>query len=86
MTPAYTAKLDLRLRPTNVGTHKIDDSAPKTYGMISVSFLLQDSQERVWFFEKTFLLADTSIEVILEMPFLVLSNADVKFTELEKLT
>ena len=30
-------------------------------------------------FEETFLLADTSMEVILEMSFLVLSNANIQF-------
>ena len=29
-------------------------------------------------FEETFLLADTSIEVVLGMPFLALSNADIQ--------
>ncbi len=54
--------------------------------MTSAKFLLQDSLGRVRFFEKTFLLADTNIEVVLGMAFLSFSNADVKFAELEKLT
>ncbi len=54
--------------------------------MALASFLLQDSLGRIRFFEETYLLADTSMEVVLEMPFLSLSNADVKFAELEKLT
>lgn len=47
--------------------------------MTTTDFLLPDSPEKVWFFEETFLLAGTSMEVILGMPFLKLSNADVKF-------
>ncbi len=54
--------------------------------MASASFLLQDSLEIVWFFEKTFLLIDTNMKVNLEMPFLFFSNIDVKFVELRKLT
>ena len=54
--------------------------------MISASFLLQNSLKKVRFFEETFLLTDTNIEVILMMPFFSFSNADVEFTELEKLT
>ena len=54
--------------------------------MTSASFSLLDSLRRIQFFEETFLLADTSIEVVLEMPFLSLSHANVEFTELEKLT
>ncbi len=47
--------------------------------MILARFSLQDSLGRVWFFEKTFLLADTSMEVVLGMLFLALSNADFQF-------
>ncbi len=54
--------------------------------MASARFSIQDSLGRVRFFEETFLLADTSMEVVLGMPFLSLSNANVEFAELEKLT
>ncbi len=54
--------------------------------MALARFLIQDSLGKVRFFEETFLLADISMEVVLEMPFLSLSNVDVKFAELEKLT
>ncbi len=43
------------------------------------------SQGRVRFFEETFLLADTSIEVVSKMPFLALSNANFQFSA-EELT
>ncbi len=86
MTPAYAAELGLTTWKTSLGAQKIDDSPLETYSMASASFLLQDSLGRVWFFEEIFLLANTNIEVILEMPFLSLSNADVEFTELGKLT
>ncbi len=86
MTPAYAAELGLTTRKTSVGAQKIDASLLKTYSMASASFLLQDSLGRVQFFKETFLLADTSMEVVLGMPFLSLSNADVKFAELGKLT
>ncbi len=86
MTSAYAAKLGLTARKTSVGAQKIDGSPLETYGMASASFLLQDSLGRVRFFEETFLLADISMEVILGMPFLSLSNADVEFAELGKLT
>ncbi len=80
MTPGFTAKLGFISKPTNVGTQKIDGSTLKTYGMASAGFSLQDSLERVRFFEETFLLADISIEVVLGMPFLSLSNADFQFS------
>ena len=86
MTPAYAAKLGLRPRPTNVGIQKIDGSPLMTHGMAPASFSFQDSQEKVWFFEETFLLADISMKIVIGMSFLAFSNADVEFTELGKLT
>ncbi len=86
MTPAYTVELGLTAWKTSVGAQKIDGLPLETYGMASASFLLQNSLRRVRFFEETFLLADTSMEVVLGMPFLSLSNADVKFAEVGKLT
>ncbi len=54
--------------------------------MALASFSLQDSLRRIRFFEEIFLLANTSMEVVLGMPFLSLSNADIEFAELGKLT
>ncbi len=79
MTPAFVARLGLITRVTNVGAKKIDGSPLETYGMASAEFLLQDNLEKVRFFEETFLLADTSVEVVLRMPFLSLGNADFQF-------
>ena len=79
MTPAISAKLGLSIWPTGIGAQKIDGSALKTYGMVIAGFLIQDKTGKIQFFEKTFLLADTSIEVVLGMPFLALSNADIQF-------
>ena len=42
---------------------------------------MEDKGGRPRFFQKTFLVADTKFEVILGMPFLKLSNADVSFGE-----
>ena len=47
--------------------------------MILASFQLEDTLEKAQFFQETFLLADLYIEVVLEMLFLNLSNADIKF-------
>lgn len=49
--------------------------------MIIVSFLLHDKLKRFWFLEKTFLLADISIEGVLKMFFLIFSNIDIRFEE-----
>lgn len=79
MTLAYTAKLGLKHRPTNIGTQKIESSALKTYGMASASFSLQDILKMIKFFEKTFLLANTSIEIVLGMLFFSLRKTDFEF-------
>lgn len=81
MTPAYATKLGLTIQITSVKAEKIDGSILVIYGMIIGKFSIQNKLEKIWFFEKTFLLVDTSIEVVLEMPFLILSNADIWFIE-----
>ncbi len=86
MTPAYAKELGLTIQNTSVGAQKIDCLLLETYGMASARFSIQDSLGRVWFFEETFLLADTSMEMVLRMPFLSFSNVDVEFAELGKLT
>ena len=78
MTPAFVAKLGLSTRPTGVGAPKIDGSPLATYGMAVAAFSLQNSLGKVRFFEGTFLLADTSMKVVLGMPFLALSNVDIQ--------
>ena len=85
MISAYAAHLGLKVRVTNVGTQKIDGSSLTTYGIVIAAFQVVNKLGRSWFFQETFLLADISMEVVLEMPFLTLSNADVQFVE-KKLT
>ena len=79
MTPAYASKLGLRVRHTDVGAQKIDGSTLQTFGMVLANFRMEDKLGRTRFFQETFLLADISAEVVLGMPFLTLSNANVKF-------
>lgn len=70
-------KLGFTLRLTNVSNQKVDSSPLKTYDMVLAKFLLQDSIEKVRFFEETFLLADISMKVVLKMLFLSVSNIDL---------
>ncbi len=79
MTPAYATELGLTTRKTSVGAQKIDGALLETYGMVSAGFPLSNSKGRVRFFEETFLLANTCMEVVLGMPFLDLSNANFQF-------
>ena len=81
MSSAYAKKLGLKTRKTNVGAQKIDGSALETFGMVIADFQVEDKGGRPRFFQETFLVADTKFEVILGMPFLKISNADVAFGE-----
>ena len=83
MTPAYAKKLGLRTRRTDVGAQKIDGSSLDTFGMVIAGFQVIDKLGRARFFQETFLLADTTMEVVLGMPFLTFSNADIQFAEKE---
>lgn len=80
-TPAYIAKLSLSIQKIQVDFPKIDGTALEIYGIVRTIFLFQDTLEKVWFFEETFLLTNTSIETILWKLFFSLSKADVSFNE-----
>lgn len=45
--------------------------------MVIARFSIQDKLGKIRFFEGTFLLADTSIEMVLGILFLALSNANI---------
>ena len=81
MSPAYAKRLNPKTWKTNVGVQKIDGSALKTFGMVIADFQIKDKGGRPRFFQETFLVADTKFEVVLGMPFLKISNANVAFGE-----
>ena len=81
ISPAYAKKLGLKTWKINVGAQKIDGSALETFEMVIADFQVEDKSGRPRFFQETFLVADTKFEVILGIPFLKLSNADVSFGE-----
>ena len=77
MTLAYTVHLGLKVRMTDISVQEIDGSSLATYGMVIAVFQVVDKLGRSRFFQKTFLLADISMEVVLGMLFLTLSNPNV---------
>lgn len=79
MTPTYVLKLGLTVRPTNIRVQKVDDSILKTFSMVLASFQVEDKLRRAYFFQETFLVANSNVEVIFGMLFLILSNANVSF-------
>ena len=80
MHPSFAKQLGLPIQPTDVGAQKIDGNTLDTYGMVAAAFSVLDKANRVRFFEKTFLVANVSPEVVLEMLFLILSCADIDFS------
>ena len=77
--PTLTRNLGLPIRPTDVRAQKIDSTMLDTFGMIVSAFSVMDKANRVRFFEKTFLVTNVSLKVVLGMPFLTLSSTDVNF-------
>ena len=71
--------LGLKARKTNVGAQKIDGSALETFEIVIADFQVEDKVGRPKFFQDIFLVADIKFEVILGMPFLKISNADMAF-------
>ena len=83
MHPTFAERLGLVVRTTNVGVQKIDGTTLETYGMVVAAFSVNDQADRVRFFEETFLVANVSPDVVLGMPFLTLSGANIDFLKKE---
>ena len=75
----YVKRLGLKTRKTNVGAQKIDGSALETFEMVIANFQVKEKGDRPRFFQETFLVAKTKFEMVLEMLFLKISNADMAF-------
>ena len=78
--PSFAKQLGLSIRLTDVGAQKIDGTTLDTHGMVVATFSVVDKANQVRFFEKTFLVANVSPEVVFRMSFLTLSGADVDFS------
>lgn len=81
MTSVYAAKLGFKLHHTNVEAQKINDSILKIFGILLASFQMKDKLKKNQYFQKTSLLADFNVEVILGILFLTFSNANILFAE-----
>ncbi len=79
ISQAFAQQLGLKICKTNVGAQKIDGTTLETHGMVVSTFSVSDKDGRERFFEESFLLADVSPDIVLGMPFLTMSNADVNF-------
>ncbi len=78
MSQVFT-QLGLKIWKTNVKTQKIDGTTLETYGMIVFTFSVSDKDGRERFFVESFLLVEVKPDIVLEIPFLTINNADVDF-------
>ena len=81
MRPDYVRKLGLKIRKTIVGAKKIDGFSLDTFGMVIANFQVEDKVGRPRCFRKTFLVADSKVEIILRMHFLKFNYADMLFRD-----
>ena len=78
--PTSARELGFPIRTTDVRAQKIDGTMLDTFEMVVVAFSVTHKDNQVRFFEETFLVANVSPEVVLRMPFLTLSSANVNFS------
>lgn len=83
MTSINAKKLGFAIRKVNNSAQNIDEIILVFYNMAITGFLLQDKYVKDCFFEKMFLLANKTMDVILRVLFLTLSDANVRFPNKE---
>lgn len=76
ITFLFTGKLGLTSKFISFGAQIINRFFLEIYNMVLVGFSLQNSLKKVWFFEKTFLLANINMEIVLRMLFFYFSIAN----------
>ncbi len=79
MDQTFVQQLGFKICKTNVGAQKIDGTTLETYAMVVSTFLVSNKDGRKRFFKENFLLANVRPDIVLGMPFLTMSNADVDF-------
>ena len=82
MNQAFARKLGLRVYKTKINTPNINSSKLDNFGIVIAFFLMENKKRKFRFFEKTFLLANISMDIALGIPSLTLSNVKVDFVDL----
>ncbi len=76
---AFAYQFGLNIWKTNIGAQKIEDTTPETYEMVFSTFSVLDKDNRERLFEKSFLLADIKLDVVLGISFLTMTNVYIDF-------
>ena len=79
--PTFIKELGLPIRSTDVEVQKIDRIRLDTYRMVVTAFLMMDKANYVRFFKETFLVANVSLEIVLEMLFITFSSVNINFLD-----
>ena len=77
ITSAYAKQLGPSVQKTDVRAQKNDSSLLKTFEIVIADFQIEDKLGKIQFFQESFLVADTNMEVGLGILFLNISNADI---------
>ena len=81
--PTFIQELGVPIRPTDIEAQKIECNILDTYEIVVAAFSITDKANWVRFFEKTFLVANFSPEVVFGMLFLTFRSADIDFLNWE---
>ena len=79
MSQVFAFQLGFKIQKTNIGVQKIDGTTLEIYRIVVSTFFILDKDRRERLFEENFILADVNPNVMLEMPFLTMSNANINF-------
>lgn len=79
MNQAFAFKISLKIYKTNIRAQKIDKITLKTNEIIVFIFFLFNKDRYIRFFEYINLLANVSLDTVLEILFLIISNVDIDF-------
>ena len=75
----FAKELGLPIRPTDIGAKKINSTTLNSFRAVVAAFLVTDKANQVRSFEKIFLIANVSLEIVFEMLFLTFSGTDINF-------
>lgn len=77
----FAKEIWLYIKLIDVLAQKINSNMLNTYEIIVIIFVVTDKANWIIFFKETFLVANVSFEVVLEILFLTLSNTKVDFLD-----
>lgn len=81
MTSVFVKQLVLLFPQTNMRARKINCLSLEIFKIVIVIIQVVDKVSRAWFFEKILLWTEISMELVVDMFFLALSNMDIQLLE-----